>query len=71
MVKHKIFQNIRFSVGIETKDDPLNIPFLRFGLIFQKKVRSKKYQESQGQGFFFVKVIERKYVIRRLAKIDL
>ena len=31
-VSHQTFQNIGFSVRIEAKNDPLNIPLFRFGI---------------------------------------
>ena len=40
-VRHRLMQNIGFSVGIEAKNDPLNIPIFGFELIFLKEVRSK------------------------------
>ena len=39
-VFHETFQNIEFSVGIEAKNDPLNIPIFWFELIFLKELRS-------------------------------
>ena len=41
MVCHETFQNNGFSVGIEAKIDPLNIPIFGFDLIFLKEVRSR------------------------------
>ena len=41
-VCHKLMQNIGCSVGIEVKNDPLNIPIIGFKLIFLKEVRSNK-----------------------------
>ena len=43
-VLYKTFQNIAFSVGIEAKNDPLNIPIFGFELIFLKEVRSNSFQ---------------------------
>ena len=42
LVYHKTFQNIRFSDGIKTKNDPLNIPIFGFEVIFLKEVRSSQ-----------------------------
>ena len=39
-VLYDTFQNIVFSVGIEAKNDPLNIPIFGFELIFLQEVRS-------------------------------
>ena len=41
-VRHEIFQNIGFSVGIEAKNDMLNIPIFEFKLISLKEVPSRK-----------------------------
>ena len=37
-LRHETFQNIGFSVGIEAKNDPLNIPIFGFEIIFLKEV---------------------------------
>ena len=39
-VLNETFQNIGFSVGIESKHDPLNIQIFGFELIFLKEVGS-------------------------------
>ena len=39
-VLHETFQNIGFNVGIEAKNDHLNIPIFRFELIYLKEARS-------------------------------
>ena len=40
-VNHRSMKNIRFSVEIEAKNDPLNVPIFGFELIFLKEVRSR------------------------------
>jgi len=42
-VCHETFQNVIFSVRIEAKNDPLNIPIFGFELIFLKEVRYRFY----------------------------
>ena len=50
-VCHETFQNIGFSVGIEAKNDPLNIPIFGFELIFLKEARSKQNKKIQDIGY--------------------
>ena len=47
-VRYQTFQNIGFSVGIETKNGPLNIPIFGSELIFFKKyaLGKKKWDSS-------------------------
>ena len=59
-VRHKLMQNIGFSVGIRAKNDPLNIPIFGFELIFLKEVRSSNFQ------FYFLFLVQYKYLISKI-----
>ena len=51
-LRHETFQNIIFSVGIQAKNDPLNIPLFGFEQILLQKLRSYPLYKLLTKGLF-------------------